>query len=141
MSNESEDRLLALLNDLGGVLKVGGGAVPLPSATGEMVEHLFVNLTLGSFVQSDDIAGLASQLRDIAFGTFLRLRRDREATRYKTICVSLFIPMTPTEGTRIYRARLNASDLPRLERGNFEELVTGEESGKRELNDFFHISR
>lgn len=141
MSKETDESVLAILNDVPGVSKVGGGPVPLPNALGEMKDHLFVNLTLENLVYGEDIAGLANQLRNIAFDAFERLRRELEASGYATICISLFTPISATEGLRIYRTRLNTSDFPELNRENLTTLVTGEESGKRELNKLLQASR
>jgi hypothetical protein len=141
MSQETDEKILTVLKDIAGVSKVGGGPVPLPNALGEMKDHLFANLTLGSFVQDEDMGGLADQLRAIALDAFQRLRGEHEVTGYATICVSLFTPISATEGLRIYRTRLNTTDLPRLDRENFTKLVTGEESGKRELNELLHAVR
>jgi len=141
MSDETDEGILAVLNGVSCVSKVGGGPVPLPNALGEMNDHMFVNLTLGNLVQSEHMDDLAEQLRDIAFDALERLRREPDIVRYMTICVSLFTPITATEGLRIYRTRLNTHDLTQLDRESFRALVTGEESNKRELNEVLQAPR
>jgi len=133
MSEEIEQTLLKLLGDIPGVSKVGGGPVPLPSSSGEMIIHLFVNLTIERPHHIGDDIALLNDLRDLTFEVLTRLLRGFDASGHATICISLFVPISATDGIRIYRTRLKTQDLARLSRANFKETVIGEESGKPEL--------
>ena len=139
MREEIERTLFDLLGDVPGTSKVGGGPVPLPSSSGGMSDHLFVNLTLGGLDQSDDAFHLLDRLRDIAFDVFVRLRQGVDVRGYATICLSLFMPISDTEGLRIYRTRVKTQDLSRLSRENFKQVVTGEESGKPDVHRLLRI--
>lgn len=135
MSKDIDQLLVALLSDVPGISKIGGGPVPLPDPTGEMSDHLFVNLTFGSLDLSCDTTLLVHQLRDLAFDAFYRIRKGLDVRAYATICLSLFAPISDAEGVRIYRTRIGSKDLPHLTRKNLKQVVTGEESGKREVHE------
>jgi hypothetical protein len=141
MSEAIEKSLQKLLREVPGVSKIGGGPVPLPSPSGEMRDHLFVNLTFSDLDCGGDATGLVERLRDLAFESFLRLHRGANVRGYATICLSLFTPISETEGIRIYRTRLKTTDLPRLSRDKLQELVTGEESGRPDLHRQLQSSR
>lgn len=139
MREDLERVLSVLLKDVPGATRIGGGPVPLPSFGGEMSEHLFVNVTFGDLNQREATAHLLERLRDLAFDVLVRLRQGANVSRYATICLSLFVPISDTEGLRIYRTRLKTRDLPRLDRDNLKKLVTGEESGKPELHQLLKV--
>jgi hypothetical protein len=59
MRDETDESIFAVLKDVAGVSEAGGCAIPLPNASGEMKDHLFVNLTLDNFAQGSDMRELA----------------------------------------------------------------------------------
>ena len=140
MSPDAYESIFTQLTDISGVSKIGGGPVPLKDATGEMRLHLFINLTLINLDLSRDLGCMVDQLRKTAFDVFRRLRRKPEVTGFATVCISMFTPTSATEGLRIYRTRLATSDLQHLEMNTYKSMVTGEESGNRELHELLNLS-
>lgn len=141
MSDLYDGSVLEVLKCITGVMGVGGGPVPMPNAHGEVSEHLFVNLSLGALIQGENMSALAERLRTIACDALVLLRAEPRALQYSTIIVSLFTPISPTEGLRIYRTRLKTEDLWRLKRENWREVVMGEVSGMRELHEVLHLPK
>ena len=131
------DCLRKILSGMDGIEKVGGDIVPLPSATGEMSDHLFVNLTLCGYAGNTDPSSILSRLRSIALAVYSQLAVNYDAEPITTVILSIFAHLNMSDNIRIYRTRVCSEDLCDISESNFTDLVTGEESADSEIQALF----